>query len=187
MREPIYLKEVVKLKALAHPLRARILGVLRLEGPATATTLGARLGESTGSMSYHLRQLERHGFVEDAPGLGKGRERWWRAAHDVTVLSMADFAEGEGREAADLLRRQGLAYQQQVIDNYIEHELEWGRQWMEAVALDDALIHLTPEGLARLNEKIRDLMTEADEGPDSGATPVVVLYNAVPTRPEELL
>jgi DNA-binding MarR family transcriptional regulator len=58
------------LKAFSHPLR---------RGPATATTLAAELGVNTGTTSYHLRELTKHGFVEENPGTGHGRERWWRA------------------------------------------------------------------------------------------------------------
>lgn len=39
------------LKALAHPLRARLLTALRLEGPATASALGRRFDETSGSTS----------------------------------------------------------------------------------------------------------------------------------------
>jgi predicted ArsR family transcriptional regulator len=48
-------------------------------GPATATTLAQALGESTGQTSYHLRQLARHGLVEEDAARGTGRERWWRS------------------------------------------------------------------------------------------------------------
>jgi len=36
--------DVTALKALAHPVRLRMLGMLRIDGPATATQLAARLG-----------------------------------------------------------------------------------------------------------------------------------------------
>ncbi|HET6706615.1 winged helix-turn-helix domain-containing protein, partial [Amycolatopsis sp.] len=49
------------LKAVTHPLRRRILGVLSA-GPATATKLAQALGENTGATSYHLRELARFGF-----------------------------------------------------------------------------------------------------------------------------
>ncbi|MEA5055092.1 MAG: helix-turn-helix domain-containing protein [Propionicimonas sp.] len=68
------------LKAFAHPLRMALYTALTEDGPATATQLAERLGESTGQTSYHLRQLARHGFVEDDPGHSGGRERWWRTA-----------------------------------------------------------------------------------------------------------
>src|SRR3712207_9501706 len=61
--------------------RSALLGLLRSEGPSTASKLGQRLGESSGSTSYHLRQLAALGFVEEVPGQGTARERWWRARH----------------------------------------------------------------------------------------------------------
>src|SRR5688500_779793 len=73
------------LRVLAHPLRVRLVGQLRAHGPATATILGERLGESSGLTSYHLRVLEQHGFVADAVDHPrKGRERWWRSVDDLT-------------------------------------------------------------------------------------------------------
>jgi len=67
------------LKAYAHPLRVEIIRHLNDHGSATATTLAAALGESSGQTSYHLRQLARHGLVEEDTGRGTGRERWWRS------------------------------------------------------------------------------------------------------------
>jgi DNA-binding transcriptional ArsR family regulator len=66
------------LKAFAHPLRMAMYTELQRLGSATASQLGRALGESSGQTSYHLRQLERHGFVEDDPLHTGGRERWWR-------------------------------------------------------------------------------------------------------------
>ena len=66
------------LKAFAHPLRMAIYAELGRSGSATASQLARALGESSGQTSYHLRQLERHGFVEDDPAHVGGRERWWR-------------------------------------------------------------------------------------------------------------
>jgi predicted transcriptional regulator len=64
------------LRALAHPLRISLVGLLRREGPLTATRAGGLLGESSASCSFHLRQLAKYGLVEEAGG-GKGRERPW--------------------------------------------------------------------------------------------------------------
>ncbi len=73
-------REVLGLEAirlLAHPLRRRIELEMR-KGPVSATSLALALGVSTGLTSYHLRQLAKYGFVEEIPGHGRGRERWWR-------------------------------------------------------------------------------------------------------------
>src|SRR5690606_22078525 len=92
------------LRGLAHPLRMQLLNALRRGGPATASQLAERLGESSGATSYHLRQLAAHGFVEDAPEHGRGRERWWRAAHEGVRFDDALVRDGdpEIRGAADL-------------------------------------------------------------------------------------
>src|SRR5256885_8199945 len=81
------------LRAIAHPLRMRMLGLLRTEGPATATSLAARLGESSGTTSWHLRQLAEHGFIEEDPERGSRRDRWWRATHEYTNVELARFLD----------------------------------------------------------------------------------------------
>lgn len=78
--------DLASLQALTHPIRLRALSRLRSEGPATAAELGRALGESRGAMSYHLRQLERFGFVEDDGDDSDGRTRRWRATAARTVL-----------------------------------------------------------------------------------------------------
>lgn len=84
------------LKAFAHPLRMALYGELAQRGPATASQLARALGESSGQTSYHLRQLERHGFVEDDPNHNGGRERWWRpigfALNDTELFLNPDTA-----------------------------------------------------------------------------------------------
>src|ERR1700748_927844 len=66
------------LRAYAHPGRMALLGLLRREGPLTATRAAELLGESSGTCSFHLRQLAKYGLVEEAGG-GTGREKPWRA------------------------------------------------------------------------------------------------------------
>src|SRR6476659_4931957 len=72
------------LRALSHPTRLRMLMLLRLEGPATATSLAQRLTLNTGATSYHLRQLAEHGFIEEDAERGDARDRWWKASHEST-------------------------------------------------------------------------------------------------------
>ena len=96
--------DVRALRPLARPLRNRLLGLLRLEGPSTATLLGARVGESSGSTSYHLRQLAAYGFVEEVPGQGAGR--WWQAQHRQSSWTAAGLQGQPGgpEVAAEALR-----------------------------------------------------------------------------------
>jgi predicted ArsR family transcriptional regulator len=46
------------------PLRCAVLDLLREHGPGSATTLAERLGETRQKINYHVRELERRGFVE---------------------------------------------------------------------------------------------------------------------------
>ncbi|MGJ9412283.1 ArsR/SmtB family transcription factor [Aeromicrobium sp. CF4.19] len=101
--ERYVVEDLGTLKALAHPVRTRALGELRRNGPATASDLARVLGESSGSLSYHLRQLERYGFVTDDVARD-GRERRWRAAHDATTLPSELAATPEGRSALGVIK-----------------------------------------------------------------------------------
>jgi DNA-binding transcriptional ArsR family regulator len=89
------------LKALSHPVRLRILGLLRTEGGATATTLAARLGLNSGATSYHLRQLEKAGFIVEDAERGNGRDRWWRAAHQATRADSTTARTPEEQDTYD--------------------------------------------------------------------------------------
>jgi DNA-binding transcriptional ArsR family regulator len=75
------------LRGLVHPIRLRLLDLLQADGPATATGLGRRIGQSSGVTSYHLRVLADHGFVVEDAELGTGRDRWWRAVHRSTSFT----------------------------------------------------------------------------------------------------
>src|SRR5580693_1042753 len=68
------------LRALAHPVRIALIEALILGGAMTATQVGERIGESPTTCSFHLRQLAKYGFVEEAGG-GRGRARPWRMRH----------------------------------------------------------------------------------------------------------
>jgi DNA-binding transcriptional ArsR family regulator len=66
------------IRALAHPLRLDLLDLLVTISPATAAHCGRILGVPQANCSFHLRQLAKYGFVEDAgPGHDR-RERQWR-------------------------------------------------------------------------------------------------------------
>src|SRR6516162_11056846 len=104
------------LRALAHPLRLSLLGLLRIEGPLTATRAGELLGESSASCSFHLRQLAKYGLVEEAGG-GRGRERPWRATTMFTdVPTITDSPE---LDAASGLFRSIVA------ERYYEKMVSW--------------------------------------------------------------
>src|SRR5512141_1506254 len=79
----VELRDARSLRALAHPTRLKLVGLLRLKGPLTATQAARELGETPQRCTFHLGQLAKHGLVEEAGG-GRGRERPWRATASFT-------------------------------------------------------------------------------------------------------
>ncbi|MCD9199210.1 ArsR/SmtB family transcription factor [Aeromicrobium wangtongii] len=139
-------EDLETLKAVSHPLRMALLGLLRIEGPATASELARALGESSGSTSYHLRQLERFGFVGDAPEQPSGRERRWQALHDATVLPSALADLDGGREYLDAVRRR---QEQHLCDG-----LEAWTEPMPGIGHSDYDLRLDPDELQQMLDDV---------------------------------
>lgn len=138
------------MRALAHPLRMRLLGLLRADGPATASELGRRVGESSGSTSYHLRQLERFGFVEDAPDQPSRRSRVWRASADVTSWSEELFEGPGGDEVFAAVRSGQLEHLRRSLVGWTRPE--------RGIGASDYLLHLDPDDLDALNGELHDVV-----------------------------
>jgi DNA-binding transcriptional ArsR family regulator len=148
------------LRGLAHPLRIRLLRALRRYGPATASQLAERLGESSGATSYHLRQLAAHDFVVDDPELGKGRERWWKAAHQGTSMDESLYydPDPEVRGALDTLIHELASMHGQELGTWLGTMHEWPEAWVTKADLSDFTVRLTPDLLGELDQKIHDLI-----------------------------
>jgi DNA-binding transcriptional ArsR family regulator len=191
---PTYLlRDAKALEALAHPLRNRLLGLLRTDGTATASGLAERVGESSGVTSYHLRKLAEVGFVEEETERGTKRERWWRAIHSATSWSPSDFlGNPEAHKASVSLRREWYRWQQRLLDRWMDEEREWDPDWVRAASSGDDLLVLTSEETEALDKELwgviqryRDASIEAGrEAGADGAERVVVLFHAVPIRGE---
>jgi len=178
----VHVRDPQALKALAHPLRGRLLGLLRLDGPSTATLLGHRVGESSGSTSYHLRQLAAHGFVDEVEGLGRGRERWWRAVHRTTYWEPAELlAQPGGREIADELLHQHLGQQARVLAQLAAEEADLHADWRAAVSLNDWALRLTPERSRTLAGELNDVLRRYRDDHEEPDAPLVhVLLDVFP-------
>ncbi|WP_433547436.1 ArsR/SmtB family transcription factor [Streptomyces sp. CA-294286] len=148
------------LRGLAHPLRVQLLRALRRHGPATASQLADRLGESSGATSYHLRQLATHGFVEDAPEHGKGRERWWRSVHQGTRLGhwLADHADPTVRGAADLLMHEAATEHTRELSTWLGTRRDWSEEWRNSSELSDYTLTVTPEAAHEMIQRIEELI-----------------------------
>lgn len=187
-RRSVELTDPRALRALAHPVRLELIGLLRHGGPLTATQAGVRIGESPASCSFHLRQLAKYGLVEEAGG-GHGRERPWRA----TSISTEWAARGRDDETDAA----GAMLSRVVIERYFQAALAWldrrpaeDPEWVDAAAISDALVYMTAEELRELDKGIRGLLEpylkrlEDREPPAAGARPVNVIALGIPLADE---
>ena len=188
LESAVLVTDVRALRALAHPLRNRLLGLLRLDGPSTATLLGKRVGESSGSTSYHLRQLAAYGFVEELPEHGTGRERWWRARHRMTSWRADDLLAQEGGEQVqDEMTRLQLAGHGRVLDAWLSQREQLGPEWATAASLNDYALRLTPSQARELADELgsvlaRWLAAHPAAEPAEGTELVSVLLDVVPLQ-----
>lgn len=148
------------MRALAHPLRIELLGRLRAHGPATATVLGEATRQSPASASYHLRRLAAHGLVEELPGRGSGRERWWRAAQPGIHVDAAAFTAAESRTAAAAVAGASLGEATRIALRFLDQAERGGvdAQWLDAALLEDTPIHATPDELRDLGRRMAALL-----------------------------
>jgi DNA-binding transcriptional ArsR family regulator len=145
------------LRGIAHPVRMRMLGLLRVEGPATATMLARRLGLNTGATSYHLRQLAVHGFVVEDHARGTARERWWRSAHRVTTWDRAGLSDDDSGLGSMFLRS-AVEVLADSMSRAVDELPTLPVAWRDAGTFDDYLLQLTPDELRTLVGEITDLV-----------------------------
>jgi len=179
------------LKAIAHPMRVHILRILQLRKKASVTSLAEELGETTGATSYHLRQLAKHGFVEqfdvDEPGEKRAgrKQRWWRMAVDQIHVTGFDFmAREDTREAAAFLLREYQADRSRRLANWFATATEWPQEWQSASSDMDGLLDLSPKQARALADELAAVVARYREAkPGRGARSVDVQYAVFPSDP----
>ena len=144
------------LKAMAHPLRVQILGQLRTHGPATASGLAGRLGLTSGALSYHLRQLERFGFIAEDAGRGDNRDRWWRAVHRYTEFDNLDVDPALAEIGDDYERSVVAALSSSLAKAQAERR-SWPAEWQRAFDMSDTLLQLSAPETEELAAEIREI------------------------------
>ncbi|MFH8384427.1 ArsR/SmtB family transcription factor [Kitasatospora sp. NPDC018058] len=172
------------MRAMAHPVRMQLVGLLRKHGPSTATRLAAQLGLNSGATSYHLRQLAAAGFVEEDRERGNARERWWRSAHRLTVWTGDDMADEEPDTAVGILRSVLAAHTmtgQRTLDAFETMPREWRR----VTDFSDRILQLTPAEAEQLAGELSDVIgryrrIDVGEPVPEGAEQVAVIVHVLP-------
>ncbi|MBB6570258.1 helix-turn-helix transcriptional regulator [Kribbella sandramycini] len=176
--------ETAALRALAHPLRVRILDELSMYGPLTASGLGARLGESSGATSYHLRQLEKHGLVAEDAGRGTARERWWmRRPGSITLPAAHDQPSGSAeRLATELIDAEWMRRRDETVREFrADGEQTFGPEWLDVASFDTVNLRLTAAELGELMAELDAVIARRLALPRSpSARPVQLQVNAFP-------
>lgn len=156
---------------------------LRRQGPATATQLAREFGESSGSTSYHLRMLARHGFIEQDPGHRGGRERWWRATEDVIQIHPSEFLEDEAaREALRVVTGERQRMAEQRIEKWLEDRERWSRPWRDSAEDSVFVVRLGPDQARTLADAMIELIDAwRARPPEPDARNVEIQLNVFPT------
>ena len=150
------------LRALAHPLRVKIYDILSQYGPQTASSLAERLGESSGSTSYHLRALAKQDLIREAPDRGTGRERWWeRPVGGVSFGSPDAIATPAGRAATQVVMNEFLRNRNDQLLDFVNRGIAGeDDMWKDGTLISTATARLTPEQSKELGLKIMALVDE---------------------------
>ena len=139
------------LRAMAHPVRLALLEALA-DGELTASEAAQRVGESPASCSFHLRQLAKYGFVEEA-GRGPGRRRPWRRAYTSMRFGLV-HDDRETAAAAEtlssvLLTRSLERLQRAVAGRHLEPP-----EWLEVTGQSQFLLYVTADELRALDDEV---------------------------------
>ncbi|WP_309648301.1 helix-turn-helix domain-containing protein [Nocardioides sp.] len=143
------------LVAFHDPVRRRLVDVLTGHGPSTVTSLARALDLRVGSVSHHLRTLERAGFVEPAPELATdGRTSWWRLVDRTWHWSPEDFDQPADRHRARAAQRLAARHQGQVLNAWAARQGEHEAEWRRAAFSTEVTTRATAPELAALLERL---------------------------------
>jgi DNA-binding transcriptional ArsR family regulator len=184
------IEDLQVLKGLTQPMRQRLYRLLIQLGPATVGTLAKKVNGDPGLVSYHLRELGRHGFIEEAPEMSTDRrERWWRAVKGSTRWSALDFQTPEGKAVATTLKAQAISDEVERLRQFEENRESWSPAWLDAAMDSQTYLRLTPAELKKLGEELQALFVRwSQAGRTSSDTgdrePVFLFLHAFPENPK---
>ncbi|MFB7614341.1 ArsR/SmtB family transcription factor [Kitasatospora sp. NPDC056181] len=184
-----------------HPIRLALLDLIATWGKITSNQAAQHLHQSSGTCSFHLRQLARYGLIEEAPTVD-GRSRPWRLRWEGSLLPGeatrpagapgSSDAGASSAQAAPQSRRlapgpaAGLAedFTEDLEDTsyrqWLAHRARAPAEWQRDEASSDVL-HLTPEELADLGAAVRALLAPyRRREPAPGTRPVAAVTRLFP-------
>jgi DNA-binding transcriptional ArsR family regulator len=181
--------DVKVIAAMTHPLRRRLLSLLRLDGPSTVGVLAQQTGQAPGNISHHLKALAAAGLVEEVPELARDRrERWWRRSTPTIRWTTEDFkGDAETEAIARAAISLNLDYQLNQLRQWDNLPDEEKTTWKSGPFSTDHWMRLSDDELSAFKDDLIDLVSrwEDREVPDDGLVraPVFFFAHAVPGQP----
>jgi DNA-binding transcriptional ArsR family regulator len=174
---------------MSHPLRRRLLSLLKLDGPSTVSALAERTGQAVGNISHHVRVLATAGLIEEVPNLARDRrERWWRRTAATLRWSSSDFAgDAAGEAVAFAAQSLNLDYQTSLVRSWATARLDELARWPQGPFSTDSWLRLSDGELASLGAELTAVITSwaqrslPDDGEERGT--VFVFARGVPGQP----
>jgi hypothetical protein len=184
----VELRDALAMRAYAHPLRLRLVGLLRRLGPHTATQAAKALGDNVPNCSFHLRQLAKYGLVERVEGTDH-RERPWKASAMAT--SWDDGGDQpEMRAAADHLTGTILGFYFEAAQAWLRDRDQETTEWRRVTGIGDMMLHVTPEEMAEVQRRVDEItepFRERQSDPSlrpEGSRPINFIEIAMPWEPK---
>jgi len=154
----------LRLRALAHPLRWKLLDLLGAEGSATATRCAEVLGESVASCSYHLGILGKYGYIEHVQGV-PGREKPWQPVKSRLVFSDPAI-DAEEQRALEAVGDSFLDYQMDHIRTQLRRVGLELPEWAQAGGMSAGTMYVTAAELQALRDELNAVLVRYQERDD---------------------
>ncbi|GAB2961279.1 helix-turn-helix domain-containing protein [Micromonospora polyrhachis] len=177
------------LAAVSHPLRRRLMDVLKVDGPSTVSMLAERTGQAVANVSHHMKVLGGCDLVTEAPELARDRrERWWRLVSPGLRWAAADFGDDPATQAvASAAASLNLDRHMSLARAWLAASEAEQQAWGESAFASDRWLRLTPAELAQVEQEITGVLNRwaSRELPDDGQRrePVFLFAHGVPAQP----
>lgn len=145
-------------KAIAHPLRVRLLGLL--DGrTASPSELAAELGAPLGNVAYHIRTLYRLGFLE----LVKRTPRRGAVEHHYRALERPTVSDEAWAAASTAVKEALLGAALQQVGGYVSQAAQQGGFARPDAHLTRTAVELDEEGWHELAACLGHVLERVDE------------------------
>lgn len=174
------------MRAFAHPVRLALHELLLRAGATTAADAAREVGISQALASYHLRQLAKYGFVEQAEARDE-RERPWKVTE--TLQEWADEPSPDATAARGLL-------EQVIAERALAQLVEWQRRrqdepdpWRALDPVGNIYLYATPDEIKTMSDAMAALLeplmarVSAPGTRPADARPVLLAQMLIPLPP----